>query len=253
MTYQAGAKGLARRCKPCKTKGKAQEAKAKERPQVSNPDSFIDEVTEEVRRDRLFAAFRKYGWIGLLLVVGIVGGAAWNEWQKSQAMSRAQAFGDAMLDALDMGGSAERLEAMGGVQADGAQVALRGLMLASDPATDKAAALAALDALIADPATPEIYGDVARLRRVLVAGTDMPLADRRAMLETISAPGRAFRTLAAEQLAYLLIEEGKTDEAIAALSALMQDQEATQGLRARAGQIITALGGALPDTATDQG
>ena len=36
---------------------------------MSNPESFIEEVTEEVRRDRLFAAFRKYGWIGVLLVL----------------------------------------------------------------------------------------------------------------------------------------------------------------------------------------
>jgi len=81
------------------------------------------------------------------------------------------------------------------------------------------------------------------------------LTDRRAALEGISAPGRAFRTLAAEQLAYLLIEEGKKDEAIAALSALMQDQEAPQGLRGRAGQVIVALGGKLPEApaAADQG
>lgn len=220
---------------------------------MSNPDSFIDEVTEEVRRDRLFAAFRKYGWIGVLVVLGIVGGAGWNEWQKAQATARAQGFGDALLEALDMGGAEERRAAMADVPADGAQLALRGLMLASDPAADKAAALAALDAVIADPATPEAYVDVARLRRVLVAGAEMPLADRRTMLEAISAPGRAFRTLAAEQLAYLLIEEGKTDEAIAALSALMQDQEATQGLRARAGQVITALGGTPPGAAAGQG
>ena len=79
---------------------------------MSNPDSFIEEVTEEVRRDRLFAAFRKYGWIGGLVVLGIVGGAAWNEWQKSQAAARAQGFGDAMLEALDTGGAVERREAM---------------------------------------------------------------------------------------------------------------------------------------------
>jgi hypothetical protein len=62
--------------------------------------------------------------------------------------------------------------------------------------------------------------------------------------------------MAAEQLAYLLIEEGNTEAAIAALGALMQDQEATQGLRARAAQVITALGGSLPETAEtvpDQG
>ena len=223
---------------------------------MSNPDSFIEEVTEEVRRDRLFAMFRKYGWIGGLVVVAIVGGAAYSEWQKAQALARAEGFGEAMLDALDIGGASERRAAMGSVPADGAQLALRALMVASDPAEDKAAALAALDALIADVTQPEIYRDMAQLRRVMVAGTDMALADRRAALDGISAPGRAFRVMAAEQLAYLMLEEGNTEAAIAALATLMQDQEATQGLRARAAQMITALGGSLPETAEvapDQG
>jgi len=227
---------------------------------VSNPDSFIDEVTEEVRRDRLYAMFRKYGWIGGLLVLGIVGGAAYVEWEKSKAVARAEGFGEAMLDALDVGGTAERRAAMAAVPADGTQAALKALMLASDPAGDlpqsKAEALAALEALIADASQPEIYRDMATLRRVMVAGADLPLADRRAALEGISAPGRAFRVMAAEQLAYLLIEEGNGEGAIAALSALMQDQEATQGVRARAAQMITALGGSLPDMAEpvpDQG
>ena len=219
---------------------------------MSNPDSFIDEVTEEVRRDRLYAMFRKYGWIGGLLVLGIVGGAAYVEWEKSKAVARAEGFGEAMLDALDVGGTAERRAAMAAVPADGTQAALKALMLASDPAGDlpqsKAEALAALEALIADASQPEIYRDMATLRRVMVAGADLPLADRRAALEGISAPGRAFRVMAAEQLAYLLIEEGNGEGAIAALSALMQDQEATQGVRARAAQMITALGGSLPDT-----
>lgn len=223
---------------------------------MSNPDSFINEVTEEVRRDRLFAMFRKYGWIGGLLVVAVVGGAAYTEWQKAQALARAEGFGEAMLDALDVGGAAERRAAMEAVPADGSQLALRALMVASDPAESRAAALAALEALIADASQPEIYRDMAQLRRVMVAGADLPLADRRAALEGISAPGRAFRVMAAEQLAYLMLEEGNTDAAIAAFGALMQDQEATQGLRARAAQMITALGGTLPEpaeAAPDQG
>ena len=48
---------------------------------------------------------------------------------------------------------------------------------------------------------------------------------------------------AGARVAYLLVEEGKNAEAIAALQTLMQDQEAPQGLRARARQIIVALGG----------
>ena len=46
---------------------------------MSNPDSFIDEVTEEVRRDRLFRLFRKYGWIGVVIILGLVGGTAWTD------------------------------------------------------------------------------------------------------------------------------------------------------------------------------
>lgn len=222
---------------------------------MSNPDSFIDEVTEEVRRDRLFAMFRKYGWIGAVVVALIVGGAAWNEWQKSRDAARAEAFGDAMLDAMDLGAPEDRAAAVAAVPATGEQAAVQALMLASDPATDKVGALAALDKLIGDAGQPQIYRDLAVLRRVIVAGIDSPLGDRRAALEGIAAPGRAFRTLAQEQLAYLLIEEGKTDAAIAAFAALMQDQEAPVGLKRRAGQMITALGGTPPEIkdATAQG
>ena len=67
---------------------------------VSDTDSFIDEVTEEVRRDQLFALFRKYGWIGILAIVLIVGGASWSEWRKAQAEAKAQAFGDALVAAM---------------------------------------------------------------------------------------------------------------------------------------------------------
>lgn len=216
---------------------------------VSNPDSFISEVTEEVRRDRLYAMFRKYGWIGVVIVLGVVGGAAYTEWSKATAAARAQSFGDAVLDAVDLGAPEDRAEAMAAIPADGGQLALKELLLATDAGTDKAAALAALDKLAADQSQPQIYRDLAVLRRVMLAGKDQPIADRRAALEAIAVPGRAFRPLASEQLAYLLIENGQKDAAIAALVALIQDQEAPGGLRARAGQMITALGGTPPEPA----
>lgn len=226
---------------------------------MSNPDSFIDEVTEEVRRDRLYALFRKYGWIGVVLVLGIVGGAGVTEWRKAQAENRAQAFGDAVLDALDLGAPEDRREALGAIATDGDQTGILKLLLASDPETDREGTLAALDALAADASQPQSYRDLATLRRVIVAGADVPLAERRATLDPIAAPGRPFRTLALEQMAYLLVEEGKTDEAIAALTALTTDQEATASLRSRAGQVVVALGGeiaapeAAPETAPADG
>ena len=217
---------------------------------MSNPDSFIEEVTEEVRRDRLFGLFRKYGWIGVLLVLAIVGGAAWNEWSKSRAEARAEAFGDALIDALDLGSPEDRRAALAAIPADGQQGAILNLILASDPRADQPATLAALDAIIADASLPVSYRDLATLRRVLVAGAGMDLADRRTTLQAIAAPGRPYRTLAEEQLAYLLIEEGQTDAAITALQALMQDQEASGALKARAGQVVIALGGVPPEASS---
>ena len=214
---------------------------------MSNPDSFIDEVTEEVRRDRLFRLFRKYGWIGVVIILGLVGGTAWTEWSKSRAESRAQAFGDAVIDALDQGTPQERREALAAVPTDAGQSALLGLIMASDPAEDKAATLAALDKVANDATLTPAYRDLAVLRRVLVAGADAPVADRRTALEGIAGPGRPYRVLAEEQLGYLLIEEGKKDDAIAALTALLQDQDASGSLRARLGQVVTALGGTLPE------
>lgn len=211
---------------------------------MSNNESFIDEVTEEVRRDKLFAMFRKYGWIGAVLVAVIVGGAAWTEWQKAQSQSRAQEFGDAVLGALESETPEARIAALQGVQGTEEQTGILQLLLASDPDKDRAATLAALQAVAADAALPENYRDLAVLRQMILVGADTPLEERRTALQAISAPGRPYRTLALEQLAYLLIEESKITEAIDALRALTQDQEATQGLRSRADQVILALGGA---------
>lgn len=216
---------------------------------MSNPDSFIDEVTEEVRRDRLFRLFRTYGWIGIVIILGLVGGTAWTEWSKARSEARAQAFGDAVIDALDQGTPTERREALAAVPSDAEQTAILQLIAASDPAEDKAETLAALDKVAADASLSVVYRDLAVLRRVLVAGVDMPLPDRRTALQGLAVPGHPYRVLAEEQLAYLLIEEGKPDEAVAALTQLVQDQEASGSLRARLGQVITALGGTVPEPA----
>lgn len=212
---------------------------------MSNNESFIDEVTEEVRRDKLFAMFRRYGWIGALLVVAIVGGAAFTEWQKAQKLARAEGFGDAVTAALTELTPEARISALKAVPGSGEQTGILQLLLANDPDKNRADTLAALAAVAADASMDTSYRDLAVLRRMMLIGADMPIAERRAALDGISAPGRPYRTLALEQLAYLLVEDKKSPQAIDALNALMVDQEASQGLRERAQQVILALGGTV--------
>ena len=212
---------------------------------VSNSDSFIDEVTEEIRRDRLFGYLKRYGWIGVVLVIGVVGGTVYMEWDKSRSAARSQAFGDAMLDALDTGNLEDRQAAFASVPADGNQLIISDMIASAERDGDKAAALAKLDAVIAQSANAPEWHDLAVLRRVSLVGSDQPIAERRSALEPLAVAGRPYRALAAEQLAWLLVEEGQDEAAIAALQALIQAQDATPALRARANEVIVSLGGTV--------
>ena len=68
---------------------------------MSDSESFINEVTEEVRREKLFGYLRRYGWIGVAAVLLLVGGAAWNEYRNAQERDAAQAIGDALTTVLN--------------------------------------------------------------------------------------------------------------------------------------------------------
>jgi len=136
---------------------------------VSETDSFIDEVTEEVRRDRLFTLMRRYGWIAILAVLLIVGGAAFNEWRKARDAAEAQAFGDAVLAAMDKD---DRGAALGAIAADKGRAGVLGLLTAAEAVDrgDTAAARAALEAMAADASLPASLRALAELKAIMVAG-----------------------------------------------------------------------------------
>lgn len=210
---------------------------------MSNPDSFINEVTEELRRDKMVAALRRYGWLVALVVVAIVGGAAWNEWSKSSARASAEAFGDAVLAAFDAPDDAARLAALQSVSASGAQAGLLGLMQAGALLeTDRAAALAVLDRVSTDSALPDAWRQLAALKRVKAGGADLPVQERRTILMALAQPGQPLRPLATEALGLLALEQGDVAEARSVFDDLLTQAEATDILRRRVSQILAALG-----------
>jgi hypothetical protein len=217
---------------------------------VSNTDSFIDEVTEEVRRDRLYGLMRRYGWIGILLVVLIVGGTAWREYSRAQAESRAQAFGDSIMTALDEAEPQARIAALGAVAAPGPEgQAILDLLIASEQgsAGEGAAAAERLGAVSGNTEVPAIYRQIAQFKALARSDSGMDAAARRAGFEALAVPGEPLNLLAQEQLALLEIEAGDTAAATERLRAIVADSAATTGLRRRAQQLIVALGGTLDE------
>jgi len=212
---------------------------------LSNTDSFIEEVSEEVRRDRLFGYIRRYGWIAVAVVVVLVGGAAYNEYSKAQTRNAAQARGDAILTALEADDSPARAAALSGLDASGPTAPVIAMLHAAEAqvADDPATAAAALKAIADDASHARLYRDLATLKLAILTAGDTATEDRIASLQTLAVPGAPFRVLAEEQIALAEIDAGNTDAALTRLRGLLEDNEASQGLRLRAQQLIVALGG----------
>ena len=223
---------------------------------MSDTDSFIEEVSEEVRRDRLYGYMRKYGWIAVLAILALVGGAAYNEYSKAQERAKAQTAGDAILAALEADEPDARVAALEAVRGQditqGAKAVVSLMQAAEQGAADDAAgSQAALEKIAVDGSLPEIYRQIASFKAASQSDGSLSVEDRRIRLEALSAPGTSLRLLATEQLALIDIETADTEAALEKLQGIVVDAEVTAGLRQRATQLIIALG-AEPEVLSGQ-
>lgn len=206
-------------------------------------DSFIDEVTEDLRRDRLFGAMRRYGWVVLLLILAIVAGAAWREYSRTRAETRAQAFGDALLAAESASDPAAALSAVNAQGGAGREALAR--MLAADAqlkAGERSAAAATLNEIGGNASLPAVIRDLARLKGLMLQDGVTDAAQRDATLSELSAPGAPYRLLALELKAVALIEAGRDDDAATLIRKIQQEQGLSENLRRRLAEMLITLG-----------
>ena len=211
---------------------------------MSDTDSFIHEVTDEVRRDRLFGYFRRYGWIAAVVILGLVGGTAYNEWSKSTAAQVAQARGDALLDALDMDDDTASIAALSEIATNEGGDVVASFLAAG---ADQSQAANLLGVIAANTDHPEYIRDLARLK--LATTPDAVSQDAAVLILTdLSAAGGLYRNAATEMLVAIELERGNVDAAVTLLQAHIQDAQATQEQIQRMGELIVALG-ASPELA----
>ncbi|OED50919.1 hypothetical protein [Leisingera sp. S232] len=223
---------------------------------MSDTDSFIDEVTEEVRRDRLYVMLKRYGWIGGLAVALIVGGAAFREYTKAKDLAAAEKLGDEITAALEIDGSEAQATALAAVSAESAGGAAVLNMLeagALAEAGKTAEAVARLEAVAVDGDLPLIYRSIASFKALALQADSLSAADRRVQYEALAQPGAPLALLAAEQLALLDVEEGNTEAAVNRLRDIVADATVSADLKERASQVIVALGGSVNGDAAPEG
>ncbi len=220
---------------------------------MSESDSFIHEVTEEVRRERFAAFLRRYGWMIAAAIALVIGGAAFNEWRKARAQASAEAVGDALRSALiepDATARATQLAAIGEAGGSGATLARLAEAGSLLDAGDASGAAAVLETIAEGSEAPPLYRAIAALQRVMILGPAMDLAERRATLQTLSADGAPFRLLAIEQRGLLNLETGDATAAVDDFEMIMLDPGATPQMAARARQFIESIGAEPPDGLT---
>ena len=212
---------------------------------MSDTDSFLQEVSEELRRDRLYRNIRKYGWIAILLVIVIVGAATYREYLKSQAETEAELFGTSIIDALNEKNGADRISKLQKINAPGENAkAVVAMLLSAESMGNETATLemSNLSDAIEGLSIDAHYRDLLNFKILLKSSEIMSLDERSKAFEALSKPGNPFRLLAEEQIALIELELGNTDIAIEKISQILLDAELTAGLRSRATQMMIALG-----------
>lgn len=208
---------------------------------MSNNDSFVDEVAEELRRDRLYHMIRRYGWIAVVAVVGLVGGTAYFEYTSAQERSVAQAKGDAILTAMENNDSASRSAALNELPQG-----VVSLMLEASTAIDagdREAAIAAYREIADIEGVDSIYVNVAAFKAMLLDAQDMTAEEKIAAFEPFTDVSNPLNLLALEQIALANVEAGEREKALEILTRIENDASTTRGLRDRAGTLIVSLGG----------
>ncbi len=204
---------------------------------MSQSDSFIQEVTEEVRRDRMFRLWRRYGAYVVGAIVLVVAAGAFRAWYERNQEEQAQARMGEYL-AIAEGGADEEstaaLESFAAESDDGYALLAKFRAAAAHLEAGESERAAEIYRSLADePSLPAVYRDLAALQSALVATTEMEASARITTLRPLAEGTNLYRSLAQELLAGALLESGDAAAALELYDTLLDAPETSPSMRFR--------------------
>jgi hypothetical protein len=212
---------------------------------------IFDEVDEDLRADRAQRFLKRYGtWIGaamLLVVAGVAGLQGWRWYEDRQAVKAADSFLAASAASAVPNADAKAVAAQFSAAAAQAPAGYRTLARLRAAALlvgpDTSAALAQYDQLAKDTAVEPLYRDLATLLWGLHGLGSLEPAQVESRLAPLAVPGNPWHASVREVRALAALQRGDAAAARQGLEALANDLTAPQGVRERAGRLLTGLGG----------
>lgn len=211
-------------------------------------DSFIREVEEELRSDRLKGFWDRFGTLIIAAaVIVVIATAAWTGYEY-YTESRANASGDRFLAALNLaneGKSDEALAALQQLEADGygaypVLARMRAATVLQDKG-DTAGAVAAFDAVAADTSAPQAVRDMANIRAAYIlvdTGSATDVAER---AEALSSDENPLRHAAREALGLAAWKDGRLGDAKTLFQQIADDPAAPRNAQQRASIMLDLI------------
>jgi hypothetical protein len=204
-------------------------------------DTFIREVNEEIRQERMRTIWRRYGFVIIGLIAAVVlGTIAYVVWERMQA-ERAAADGDrliaaqALIEQGDLAGAEAALAELASSGTAGypalAQMQLAGTR---QQAGDLAGAIEAYDAVAGNTGAARALRDIAAIRAAYILVDTGTPDDVRQRVEVLSAEDEPMRHPALEAIGLSLWKAGQAEDAAPFFNQLADDFATPPALAERA-------------------
>lgn len=215
---------------------------------------IFQEIDEDLRRERLLGFWRRYGIAIIALAVGLLVGLgaymAWRSYNEGKLDQHAHDLA-AAAQLVGEGKHAEAAKAFqaladeaGGSYGDFARLDAAASLYDSG---DVPGAVALYDQVAGSTGDASLRG-LARILAVQSLIDTAKVEDLDKRLDAVTESG--FAPAAKELRAYVRMKDGKIEEARRLLAELIDDATAPQRVKARATEILDALGGRLPAAPT---
>lgn len=212
-------------------------------------ETFLREVDENLRRDRLRDFSKKHGnWIvaGVILFLIASGGFIW--WQQHQ-VKRSEAEVEQLSTIYrDVGtGNVSKAPQQLDELADSGSKAIRASALFTRAAlalqqNDHKTAIAKYREIVADSGLPRPYRDAALIRQTALEFDQIKPDEVISRLQPFAKPGNPWFGTAGEMTALAMIKQGKKDQAGRLFATIAKDKSVPDTIRGRAVQIAGSLG-----------
>lgn len=212
-------------------------------------DTFLREVDENLRRDRLRDFGKKYGnWIGVAVVLFLAASGGFIWWQQhlvqrseGQVEEISAIYRD--IGAGKMGNVSKQLDPL----AESRSKAVRASALFTAAAValeqnDHKLAIAKYREIAGDDGLPKPYRDAGLIRQTALEFDQIKPDEVISRLQPFAKPGNPWFGSTGEMTALAMIKQGKKDEAGRLFAAIAKDKTVPQSIRARAVQIAGSLG-----------